>query len=278
MAGEDWSREEVELVVTDYLEMLAAHCAGQQVKKSERRRALQAKLNDRNDSSIERKRANISAVLERLGFHHLPGYRPLSNYQRLLASVVADRVAHAPWLDAAELAATELPAIAQSSIDFTKVRAEAPRLALRTREPEPSFLPFRRDYVEREARNRSLGKAGEEFVVEYERWQLRARGENGLATKVDWVATTRGDGLGFDVLSFEPDGTPKHIEVKTTAFGVATPFYLTDVELKFAKANASRFHLYRIFEFRRDPRLFSLAGDPAGQCMLDPVSYRATFS
>jgi len=242
----DWSREEVELVVADYLEMLAAYCAGQNVNKSERRRALLLRLNGRNDASVERKRSNISAIVEELGFHHLPGYKPLPNYQRLLKTVVTEQIAKSSWLDEAERAAAELPAIgvAAVSVDFSKVRTDAPRLAVAAKEPNLDFAPIRRDYVEREARNRSLGRAGEEFVVEHERWRLRELGEPSLAARVDWVATTRGDGLGYDVLSFDLDGSARHIEVKTTAFGIATPFFLTERELQFAEISERQFHIY----------------------------------
>lgn len=278
MAGEHWSAHEVELVVADYLEMLAAWCAGQPINKSARKKLLQAKLNDRNDSAIERKRSNISAVIEKLGFHHLPGYKPLHNYQKLLEVVVADQIANTPLLDEAELAASELPAVPHTVVDFSKVLAAAPKLAAKLAEDSPQYLPIRRDYVEREARNRSLGRAGEEFVVEYERWRLEALGEAYLAKKVDWVSTSRGDGLGYDVLSFEADGTSRFVEVKTTAFGVATPFFLSSNELRFAKQHQGSFHLYRVFEFRQQPQLFSLIGDPHEHCLLDPVSYRASFS
>jgi hypothetical protein len=278
MAGENWSTEEVELVVSDYLEMLAAWCAGQSINKGERRKKLQLKLNGRNESSVERKRSNISAVVEKLGFHHLPGYKPLQNYQKLLESVVAQRIAQAPWLEQAELAASELPAIAHAGVDFSKVEVAAPKLSSHVSESEPQYLPIRRDYVEREARNRSLGRAGEEFVVEYERWRLEALGESKLARQVDWVSVSNGDGLGYDVLSFESSGTPRHIEVKTTAFGVATPFFLTSNELKFAKTEEVTFQIYRVFEFRQQPRVFFLPGSPAAHCILDPVSYRARFS
>lgn len=278
MAGQDWSREEVELVVADYLAMLAAHFAGQQVNKAQRRRDLQSRLNGRNESSVERKRANSSAVVDKLGFHYLPGYKPLVNYQRILYNVVAEQIAAAPWLDEAALAAVQLPALPQLPADFSKVVSAPPKLTPRLREPESEFAPFRRDYVEREARNRSLGRAGEEFVVEYERWRLREFGEGKLATRVDWVSSNRGDGLGYDVLSFDASGEEKFIEVKTTAFGVATPFFISSPELAFARLNESRFHIYRVFEFRLQPRIFSLQGNPATHCLLDPVSYRASFS
>lgn len=273
----DWSREEVEIVVADYLAMLAAHFSGQQVNKAQRRRELLPRLAGRNDASVERKRANISAVVEKLGFHYLPGYKPLWNYQRLLDSVVAEQIGAAPWLDEAALAAVQLPALPQIPTDFVNVISDAPKLAPRVRESDYAFTPIRRDYLEREARNRSLGRAGEEFVLEYERWRLRQFGEARLAAKVDWVSTTKGDGLGYDIHSFNASGEDKFIEVKTTAFGVATPFFITNSELAFARLNEGRFHIYRVFEFRLKPRVFSLQGNPAAHCILDPVSYRASF-
>ncbi len=43
---------------------------------------------------------------------------------------------------------------------------------------------------------------GEEFVVHLERHRLQAIGRDDLALRVEWVAQTIGDGLGFDILSF----------------------------------------------------------------------------
>ena len=49
-------------------------------------------------------------------------------------------------------------------------------------------------------------------------------GGDDLAAKVEWVAETCGDGLGFDVLSFdEADDSERFIEVKTTGLGQALP-------------------------------------------------------
>lgn len=36
-------------------------------------------------------------------------------------------------------------------------------------------------------------------------------------------------------------------------------------------------HLYRLFAFRERPQMFTLAGSVAANCLLDPVSYRATL-
>ena len=80
------------------------------------------------------------------------------------------------------------------------------------------------------------------------------------------------------MLSFEADGRERFIEVKTTTFGKDTPFFVSRNELDLSRAAAPQFHLYRLFEFRRQPRMFDLAGEISHHCTLDPVSYRASFS
>ena len=135
-----------------------------------------------------------------------------------------------------------------------------------------------RDYLDREARNASLGKAGEEFVLAFEQQRLHELGKNKLADKVEHVALTQGDGLGFDVRSFDENGKERFIEVKTTAWGKETPFFISQNELEFSKAVPEQFHLYRVFEFRKSPHLFDMAGAVERNCLLDPISYRGRFS
>ncbi|RYE37480.1 MAG: DUF3883 domain-containing protein, partial [Hyphomicrobiales bacterium] len=94
---------------------------------------------------------------------------------------------------------------------------------------------------------------------------------------VEHVAKTRGDGLGYDVLSFAADGEERFIEVKTTSFGKRTPFFLSSNEVEFARASADRFSLYRVFDFRAEPHLFELPGRIESHCLLDPHTFRASF-
>jgi hypothetical protein len=102
-------------------------------------------------------------------------------------------------------------------------------------------------------------------------------GANHLAEKVQHVSQTRGDGLGFDILSFESSGKERFIEVKTTSFGQKTPFFVSANEVRFARQNADQFRLYRLFDFRAAPRLFELDGEIEKHCALDASTYRATF-
>ena len=114
--------------------------------------------------------------------------------------------------------------------------------------------------------------------MHYERWRLIQCGHGRLADRVEHTAKDLGDGAGYDVLSFEEDGRERFIEVKTTAYAKETPFFISDGELSFANSHEMEFRLYRVFEFRRAPRLFELRGRPDGHCRLDPITYRASFS
>jgi hypothetical protein len=132
------------------------------------------------------------------------------------------------------------------------------------------------DFIEREARNQSLGRAGEEFVINYERARLSFAGKDALADSVEWVSRTKGDGEGYDVLSFEESGHHRFIEVKTTRYGRYTPFFVSPNELRFCDRHHEAYRLYRVFAFKTEPRMFSLKGAVKEHCRLDPTEYRAS--
>jgi len=282
--SDSWSREEVEATVADYFDMLTMQLTGQQYNKTDHRHKLQRLLNGRSEGAIERKHQNISAILIELNCPWIPGYKPLGNYQALLFNVVEDRLKNSSIFDEAALAAVQMPAAVPKINDFTNLAVEPPRLSHSAREVKPGSAvrlvrnADKRDYIEREARNTSLGLAGEKFVVQYERWPLTSLGGEKLANKIDHVSVTQGDGLGFDVLSFDVNGRERLIEVKTTSFGKETPFFITRNEVALSKSEADLFHIYRLFDFRREPRLFSFRGPVDRRCNLDPVTFQARFS
>jgi len=74
-----------------------------------------------------------------------------------------------------------------------------------------------------------------------------------------------------------PDGRERYIEVKTTGFGERTPFFVSANEARFARDHQDQFRLYRLFDFRSTPRLFELAGSIEQHCLLDAVTFRASF-
>lgn len=279
--------QEVQATVRDYMAMLQFELAGQAYNKTGHRRALQAKLQGRSEAAIELKHQNISAVLRDLGHFWIPGYKPRSNYQRILAQQVETWIGDNREFDRYALAAAEAPAAAPDVVDFASFLEEAPELdegaSAGVREDrneygEPSRVGRTCDYGARESRNSSLGLAGEELVLRFERFRLQANGRPRLADKVEHVSRTKGDGLGFDILSFDENGGEKFIEVKTTAFAKETPFFASVAEVRFAQRNEQRFELCRVFNFRKRPRGFTMRGRLQAYCVLDPITYRCAFS
>ena len=274
-----WSTEEVEATVADYLDMLTLELNGQKYNKTVHRHKLLSRLNNRTEAAVELKHQNISAVLIELGCPYINGYKPRANYQNLLFEVVADRLKRNELFDMAALSAVQRPAAVPTPTDFSDISVEPPKLTA-VREPRAPRIrtAVKRDYIDREARNASLGLAGEEFVVHYERWRLIKGGNERLANKVEHVAVSKGDGLGYDVLSFDVTGRERLIEVKTTSFGKETPFFITRNEVELSKSDSERFFLYRVFDFRNEPHLFSFRGAIERHCYLDPATYHARFS
>jgi hypothetical protein len=277
-----WNRHEVEVTVADYFHMLMLELSGQSYNKSAHRKLLLQKLNNRTDAAVERKHQNISAILIEYGVPYISGYKPLGNYQALLRDVVEERLKADSLFERAVDAACSVPAVSPLLSDYSNLLVDPPKLNYAVREPEATgtyrAVPQKRDYLAREARNSSLGLAGEEFSLNYEHYRLWSFGKKDLADRVEHVSKTKGDGAGYDILSFDVTGRERFIEVKTTAFGKETPFFISRGELSFSKEYEDGFHIYRLFDFRREPKLFDLPGSPERHCNLNPVTYICQFA
>jgi len=282
--SQPWAAHELALIVADYLAMLTLELNGQPYKKAERRRRLITQLDRRSESAIEFKHCNISSIMIELGYPYIAGYQPRSNVQGALYDELERQLHRFAALDEAAIAAVQRPVLVQDAeaFDFDEVLKSPPppRTPHQVQEPSPAYTrrATRRDYLERETMNRSLGNAGELFALKFEKWRLAKLGFEKLSEKVEHVSATRGDGLGFDILSFEPDGKERFVEVKTTSFGQTTPFFVSANEAAFAREKGNQFRLYRLYDFRKMPRLFELPGAIEKHCRLDPSTYRAQFT
>ncbi len=257
--------------------MLADDIAGRKCNKAEHRRSLLPLLNDRSESAVEFKHQNISAVLKGLGEDWIPGYRPAFNFQMSLAdAVVRWLTAHPVWL-------TRLPGelITTAPVDHLQLRLGPP--PTQSNEPPPDELEQmlhvarKFDVAGRDERNRALGRAGEERALIHERAMLKSAGRVDLARKVRWVAQEDGDGAGYDIASFAPDGRSRLIEVKTTNGWDRTPFYVSRNELAVADERRSEWCLLRLWNFSREPKAFELFAPLTAHVSLTAMTFQATF-
>lgn len=278
MSGSDWSRQEVEAIVDDYLSMLASELAGTPYSKAVHRRALLPLLNGRSGQSIEFKHANISAALLDAGFPYIAGYKPRSNYQALLAEVLAERMSGAAQLQDVAAADADRPMVVPEVDDILAVLTSAPKIAgdpRKVAEPARTAIRLMTNYVEREARNRSLGAAGELFALNYERARLIHVGKEGLAARIEHTSKVKGDCEGYDILSFDETGAERLIEVKTTKYGAETPFFVTPNEVSTSERRSPLYHVYRLYGFRQAPKLYMLSGSISKSCQLSAASFLA---
>ena len=277
---DDWSREEAEATISDYFDMLAMELRGEPFNKAERNRNLQKLLNGRSRGAIEKKHQNISAVLIELGYPYVDGYKPLPNYQGILREIVEERLTGAANLNQAtselvDQEVLETPKIGDVlSILVSPPLQESERRRLYDK-PASVKPPVRRNYLEIESRNRSLGQAGERLVIEFEQQRLWRAGKKELSNRIEHVAQSQGDHLGYDVLSFELDGRERFIEVKTTRFGSLTPFFASRNEVGVSECRNAQYQLYRLYHFTRQPKLFTLAGSLRETCQLEPIQFSA---
>lgn len=272
-AGTGWSQREIDLIVADYFEMLQFERTGQPYVKAERNRALQD-LTHRSRGSIEFKHQNISAVLHKLGADWIPGYKPMANYQGALIDGVERYLDRRSDILIAPLSSTTA-GVAEGDALFLE---PPPTLIAPPIEDEAIKRIVKKfDAAARDARNRALGKRGEERVFLSEQTRLRTEGREDLSRKVRWVSEEDGDGAGYDILSFDAGGAERLIEVKTTIGSQTTPFFLSENERLLSTERPKEFRLLRLYEFNRNPRAFQLAPPLEHVILLSPANYRASF-
>lgn len=135
------------------------------------------------------------------------------------------------------------------------------------------------DYSASEAKNRELGLAGEIQVLKYEQDYLKTQGLPELAMKVRHVSQIEGDGAGYNILSYTPDGQEKYIEVKTTKGALESSFYTTNNEVAFSELHPNNYYLYRVYDFSvitNSGKFYVKVGSVKSAFCLVATEYRAT--
>ena len=277
MATGPWTDAENDVIVADYFAMLAADLAGRPYNKAEHNRRLRSQI-DRSRPSIEFKHRNISAALKGLGESWITGYLPAFNIQMSLADAVARWLHRHPEFQTPVPNANkhpDTPETGQLVID--------PPPTLQNQPPPDELdqmLAIARqfDMAARAERNRALGRAGEERALAHERATLTGVGRAGLARRVRWVSEEDGDGAGYDIESYYPEGQTRLIEVKTTNGWDRTPFHITRHELAVATNRPTEWCLLRLWNFARTPRAFELHPPLHAHVTLIATSYEARFA
>jgi Domain of unknown function (DUF3883) len=265
----DWTLEECEVTVDAYFECLRMKLAGQTFNRAKVCRTVAEKIG-RTRGSVDFKFQNIDSVLYDNGLPRMmDGIAP--NVQHLLEFVVLDPLAR--HNSAFETIPDHAPAIA--STDGLLVEPPNVPPPDKNDEEAKSRVARKIDYARRDANNRHLGRCGEEWVVRFEKKRLIEAGREDLAEQIDWVASRLGDGLGYDMVSFDENGAELLVEVKTTNASILTPFFITPNELAVAKRRGVQYRIFRVFDFSTHPRAYILSGPLGHKLELTPQAYTA---
>ena len=160
-------------------------------------------------------------------------------------------------------------------------------VSLETEEIEPSNSKQTKgknkkpDYLGRSKKFKRIGDRGEQIVLRAERQFLEKNGKLDLAKKVDHIAE-RDDRAGFDILSYELDGSEKPIEVKATLRKVGrSRIFLSANELKISEEKEN-YHFYLIYETgSKRPKIWKIKAEKLisdKNIIKEPVLYQLNLS
>tara|TARA_R110000744_G_C19321888_1_gene557706 strand:- start:176 stop:1408 length:1233 start_codon:yes stop_codon:yes gene_type:complete len=131
------------------------------------------------------------------------------------------------------------------------------------------------DWDKENREKRIKGRRAEELVIEYERIRLNGLGKFELSEKIEDYS--KKIGVGFDVLSWNEDATPRYIEVKSSH---GNGFIITRNELNKSQKNLN-YWIYLVNELKDEVQIKMLKAPSLknnSYFNLEPKDYYVSFS
>lgn len=163
------------------------------------------------------------------------------------------------------------------------IETQSPEVPSRKKSALPrKYRPVKRDYVKSNKNKKIAGDTGEQIILTIEKQKLKNFGREDLAEKVNWVSKDKGDGLGYDILSYDilQNGKEKeiYIEVKTTTGSINKPFDVSINEVEFSQEHSDSFYIYRVYSLSSDcsnVKYYKISGSIIENFNLLPTSFLA---
>lgn len=181
--------------------------------------------------------------------------------------------------DAVEYAHNEVSIeVDYSSLSFVQV--PVPTIARKTK-TNSTYIRKDSNHTRREKNKKLIGDIGEEIVLTFEKNRLTQLGRQDLAEKVEHVSKTKGDGLGYDILSYDivnDTVTEKFIEVKATTGNSTKPFDISSNEVDVSELYPEQYFIYRVFNIHNkmaSASFYVMKGSVRSNFNLEATSYKA---
>lgn len=141
----------------------------------------------------------------------------------------------------------------EDNFDTNKDIDNSEEISSKSLPPEKSYnSPRKIDWDTLNEKRKITGLKGEEIVFMLEKDYFKSINREDLANKVRHISIEKGDGAGYDILSFTIDGNEKYIEVKSTSQLSSSSFYLSKNELNFLKNHIQDAFVYRLLNIKDD--------------------------
>lgn len=135
------------------------------------------------------------------------------------------------------------------------------------------------DYIKTNEIKMEFGRKCEEIIYNYEIERLKKEGSK-EADNVKWISRDEGDGLGYDIESFENrNGIYEkiYIEVKGTDKDITEPFEITWNEVEASNKYKDNYYLYRIAKVNtKNPEFYIVKGSIEDNFKLRATKYEVT--
>lgn len=271
MADIGWTDKQNEAMVATYLEYLRYDLEGHRRRSGEFLRVASERTG-RSEGGCSMKASNISFLVSELDIPPLSGFKPLPHIQPKLREVVAAGVENSGIREVALRAAESKPEPVAAEPSGKQVE---PPTGIKVVQSARRGTGQHRDYASVEAQNRKLGLEGELAVLTLIKKQLADAGRDDLADRTEHVSVTQGDGLGYDILTYDAsDDEPLYVEVKTTERPKSWPFLVSAGEVRASAELGDRFRLYRVCDWGSERfSYYVLEGSLETSCNLVPTTY-----
>lgn len=165
----------------------------------------------------------------------------------------------------------------EDNFNILKNITNTEQVSLKSLPPEKLYgIPRKIDWDTLNEKRKITGLKGEEIVFILEKNYFKSINREDLANKVRHISIEKGDGSGYDILSFTVDGKEKYIEVKSTSQSSNSSFYLSKNELNFLKNHPQDAFVYRILNINdnEEPLLKVYSSDEIlNSNQITPVQY-----
>lgn len=134
----------------------------------------------------------------------------------------------------------------------------------------------KKDYITQEINNMFVGFIAEKWVVEFEKKKLLKAKQYDLVDKIEHISNIKGDGFGYDIVSYDENRNKIFIEVKGTTARMNIPFYVTKNEINASNKYKDKYYLYRVFDILdNSPKVFIENGKIEVNFELNPILFEA---